>query len=365
MKVALVHDLLTQLGGAERVLDELLEIFPEAPVYTALYDETATEGRYAHIDIRPSFLQRLPRFWSYKWYLPLMPKAVENFDLSGYDLVFSDASAFAKGVFVPKNIPHICYCHTPTRYLWSESEDYIASIPYPRVIKWAARRYLTRMKAWDYQAAQRVSCFLANSKEVQRRIDKYYHRTAEIIYPPVDTNFFVPAPRPSRDYFLTAGRMEPYKCTGIVLQAFQNSGQKLKVAGAGSRLAEFKRLYNSSNIEFLGRVSDLKLRELYQNATALIFPALEDAGMMMVEAMACGAPVIAYRAGGALEFISDGKTGKFFTAQTSAALSGALQGFRSEYYAVAALRAEAEKYSRQRFQAAISKVVERASSQKS
>lgn len=359
MKVALVHDLLTQLGGAERVLDCLLEMYPEAPVYTVLYDRKATAGRYERYDIRPSFLQNFPKAWSYKWYLPLMPRAVKSFDLRGYDLVLSDVSAFAKGVRVPAGTPHICYCHTPTRYLWSENEDYIASLPYPNFVKWGTRRYLAWMKQWDYQAAQKVSCFIANSREVQRRIEKSYHRDAAVVYPPVDTDFFSPKGDATRDYFLAAGRLEPYKRTEIVLGAFRDFKQPLKVAGSGGQLQKLERLYRAPNIQFLGRVSDTRLRALYQNAKAFIFPALEDAGMMVVEALACGTPVIAYQAGGALEFLREGITGKFFTPQNSAALLSVLKNFRCEDYASDRLRATALNYDRATFMSALAKIISR------
>jgi len=287
-----------------------------------------------------------------------MPLAIQSLVFSDYDLVLSDASAFAKGVNVPKNIPHICYCHTPTRYLWTEQQDYISSMPYPTAVKWGVRPLLGVLKKWDYQAAQRVSVFVANSYEVQQRITKYYGRKSEIVYPPVDTNFFTPAHVPSRDYYLTAGRQEPYKKTEIVLQAFVRFRLPLKVAGSGALMEKLKKTYKQTNIEFLGRVSDEKLRDLYQNAKAFIFPAKEDAGMMVVESQACGTPVIAYRAGGAMEFIEEGVTGAFFGQQNSEALIAVLKNFESSRFDPKTLRTSARKYDSAIFKKNLSGIIE-------
>jgi len=329
MKVALVHDFLTQLGGAERVLDVLLEIFPNSPVFTLVYDEKNTECRYKKADIKTGFLQKLPRKWSYKWYLPLMPWAIESFDFTGFDLVISDASAFAKGIKVLSPAKHFCYCHTPTRYLWTEQESYLNAVPYPKFIKTLAKPVLYWMKAWDFKAAQKVTRFIANSNEVRNRILKYYHRDSVVIYPPIDTVFFKPSRNPSREYYLAAGRMEPYKKIDLVLEAFTITGQPLIIAGSGSKFKDWKKRYPAKNIKFLGRVSDEELRDLYQNAKAFVFPAKEDAGMMIVEAQSCGTPVIAYNDGGAKEFVKTGLTGVFFEEQTPKSLIKALQNFET------------------------------------
>ena len=230
MKVALVHEFLTQLGGAERVLQAFHEMFPEAPIFTLIYDRQKTRGLFANWGIRTSFLQKIytPPFIppltkggrggvSYKWLMPLMPRAIEIFDFAGYDLVLSDSSAFAKGAMTKKPTVHICYCHTPTRYLWQDMENYVSSIKYHGLIKAAAKFYLkNHLKKWDYEAAQRPDFFIANSRTVQGRIKKYYNRDSEVIYPPVDTEFFRPLPsslsRPGegrgevepRQYYLTA-----------------------------------------------------------------------------------------------------------------------------------------------------------------
>ncbi len=324
MKVALVHEFLTQLGGAERVLQAFHEIFPKAPVYTLVYDEQKTHGIFAGYDVRPSFLGKLPVLSAnYKMALPLMPKAIENFKLDSYDLVLSDSSAFAKGVKTKRPTIHFCYCHTPTRYLWESMDEYVESLSYSNFLKWSVKPYLKYyLKGWDYSAAQRPDYLIANSKTVQERIKKYYNRDSVVIYPPVDTKFFTPnsyKPK-ANSYYFTASRLEPYKKIDLVIQAFNRLKLSLKVAGEGTQMQNLRRMAQN-NIEFLGRVSDEKLRELYCNATAFVFPAYEDAGIMVLEALACQTPVIGFAHGGTSEFIQDGKNGFLIREQTVDELS--------------------------------------------
>lgn len=323
MRVALVHEFLTQLGGAERVLGSFHEIFPEAPVFTLVYDRQKTRGLFEGWEIRTSFLQNLPEVpEKYKWYLPLMPRAIESFDFSKFDLVLSDSSAFAKGAITKKPTIHICYCHTPTRYLWQDMDGYMSNLKYPSIVKAAAKIYLKNyLRAWDYRAAQRPGFFIANSKTVQDRIKKNYNRDSEVIYPPVDTVFFSPSPDEGRvaegreGYYFTASRLESYKKIDLVVETFNELGWPLKVAGGGTETQSLKRKAKS-NIEFLGRVSDEGLRNLYRGAEAFIFPAEEDAGIMVLEALSCGTPVVAYGQGGAAEFIRDGENGLLMNEQS-------------------------------------------------
>ena len=359
MKIALVHDFLTQLGGAERVLDELIEMYPEADVYTLVYDKEKTFGRYTKINLKTSFIQRLPGgVKHYKWYVALMPLAIRSFDLSKYNLIISDASAFAKGVRITNRAKHICYCHTPTRYLWQMEKEYVSAMTYPWIVKLMVRPVLYFLRIWDYRAAQRVDLFIANSKEVQGRIKKYYGRESQIIYPPINTDFFRPANNPSRDYFLAVGRLEPYKKMDLVIRVFSDLGLALKVAGTGSQSLTLKSKILNPNIQFLGRVSDHELRALYQNAKAFIFPALEDAGMMILESLACGTPVIAYGAGGALEFIREGIDGEFFSEQSESSLKTALKNFDQSKYESSNLSNQALRYSRQVFRDKLKLVAE-------
>ncbi|MBI4054140.1 MAG: glycosyltransferase, partial [Candidatus Doudnabacteria bacterium] len=355
---ALVHDFLTQIGGAERVLEELHGIFPQAPVYTIVYDRQKTERRYEDWKIKTSWLQYLPGgVKRYKWFLALMPLAVTSWNFRNYDLIFSDSSAFVKGVKSAAGQPHICYCHTPTRYLWSDREKYVSSLPYPFFVKILLRPILAWLKKWDLKAATRPSVLIANSQEVKSRIKRFYGRDAPVLYPPVNTDFFdLPKNPPSRSFFLTVGRMEPYKKIEIALEACSRLGLPLKIVGTGSQLAKLKARFGRS-AEFLGRVSDEALKALYQNAKALIFPALEDAGMAVVEAMACGTPVLAYGAGGATEFVITGITGELFGEQSSADLAKTLMTFSQTKYSSMVLRERALLFSRVRFREKILKIV--------
>ncbi len=335
MKVALIHDHLAQAGGAEKVLKVLTEMFPEAPIYTLLYEKKNVDKNFAGRHIETSVIQRLPGgVKHYKWYLFFMPMAVEFFDLRDFDLVISDASAFAKGVITSPDTLHICYCHTPTRYLWSDAHQYLNELKYNKWMKKIISLTLGRLRLWDYAAAQRVDHFIANSATVQKRISKYYRRDSEIIYPPVETDKFKIADlsRQSRQerYFLLGCRLAPYKRADIVVQAFKalGDGFNLKIFGDGLDLPRLRRLAGgASNIEFLGRVDEDKKAELYANALAFINPQEEDFGITAVEAMAAGRPVLAYRRGGATETVIEDKTGLFFDEQTPAAVMALLRRF--------------------------------------
>ncbi|OGE82177.1 MAG: hypothetical protein A3B10_02205 [Candidatus Doudnabacteria bacterium RIFCSPLOWO2_01_FULL_44_21] len=355
MRIALVHEFLTQLGGAERVLENFLEIWPNAMVHVLIYDEKKTHGKFEQYQKRLSFLNNWPLARThYKLLLPFMTQAIESFKFDDFDLVISDSSAFAKGIKTDKL--HICYCHTPTRYLWTEAKSYLKAMPYPFFLKWAGSSVLPYLRRWDYKAAQRVNFFVANSENVRKRIGKYYQRDSVVIPPPVDNEFFRPVSE-KKDYFFTASRLEPYKKMEIVVGAFNVSGLKLKIAGTGSKLAALKKLAKS-NIEFLGRISDDELRRRYSEAQAFIFPAEEDAGIMILEANACGTPVIAYRAGGALESVIEGKTGEFFKEQSVEAIKTVVRNFDAKKYNAETIRQQAQQYDKKIFQKKIKEFVE-------
>ncbi|OGE84206.1 MAG: hypothetical protein A2846_02505 [Candidatus Doudnabacteria bacterium RIFCSPHIGHO2_01_FULL_49_9] len=354
MRVALVHEFLTQLGGAEKLLEVFHEMFPEAPVYTLFYDRQRTGGRFEGWDIRPSFLQNIPGALAhYKWFLPLMPRAIERFDLTGFDLVLSDSSAFAMGAKKSPNSTHICYCHTPTRYIWENHEEYIANLPYPKIVKMLAHIYIKNHQAsWDLATSKRPDFFIANSKTVQDRIKKYYGRNSTVIYPPVDTDFFTIGTGVKQEYFLTGSRLEPYKKIELVVEAFNELGLPLKVVGTGTEAESLKRKAKN-NIEFFGRVSDAELRALYQGARAFVFPALEDAGLMTLEALACGTPVIGLARGGTPEFVTDGKNGVLFENQTSEEIIAAVKRFESMSFDADKLRESALPFDKAKFKAHI------------
>ncbi len=315
MKVALVHDFLNQIGGGEKVLQSFHELFPKAPVFTLTYDPEETHHQFDNYDIRPSFIQKLPGgVKHYKWWLRMMPAAIEHLDLSKYDLILSDSSSFAKGVIPRTNALHICYCHTPTRFLWSDAHSYTEELNQSSIIKKIIPLVLNKLRVWDKEAASRVDSFIANSRYVAKRIKKYYQRDSTVIYPPVETSGY-PEETHCGAYYLIVSRLRPYKKVDLAIEAFNALQLPLKIIGIGE---EFENLKNISkpNIEFLGKVSDEEKKRLLANCRAFIHPQEEDFGISAVEAMAAGRPVIAYRVGGALETVKENETGLFFKEQT-------------------------------------------------
>ncbi len=360
MKVALIHDHLAQDGGAEKVLKVLADLYPQAPIYTLLYEKKQVDKYFSDRRIETSIIQRLPGgIRHYQWYMPFMPMAVEFFDLRHYDLVISDASAFAKGVITSADTLHICYCHTPTRYLWDYTHQYINELRYNKYFKKAISLVLNYIRIWDRQAADRVDAYIANSKTVKNRIRKYYKRDAVVIYPPVDTDKFKISDKQG-DYFLIGGRLAPYKRVDLVIKAFNVLGLPLKIFGSGVDSNRLRKLAgNNENIEFLGRVDRDELAGLYGGCQAFINPQEEDFGITTIEAMACGRPVIAFRKGGATETVIEGKTGVFFDMQTPEALVDAVNRFRELNFDASAIRAHAEKFSTERFKRELKDFIEK------
>lgn len=353
MKVALIHDHLAQDGGAEKVLQVLAGLFPDAPIYTLLYDKKQVDKYLPGRRIETSVIQRLPGgVRHYQWYLSFMPLAVEFFDLREFDLVISDTSSFAKGVITKPETLHISYCHTPTRYLWSDTHQYINELKYNKWLKKAISLVLNKIRIWDRLAADRVDLFIANSRTVQDRIAKYYRRVSTVIYPPVETERFSLADpsrlAPQDQYFLAGCRLAPYKRIDLAIKAFKELGPsyRLKIFGDGVDLPRLKKLAaGAHNIEFLGRVSEEEKAKLYQLAQAFINPQEEDFGITMVESMASGRPVIAYRKGGATETVIEGKTGLFFDEATPEALARVVKEFSSVDFDPRAIREQAERFS--------------------
>ena len=349
MRVALVHDWLNQMGGAENVLEALVDVFPNAPIYTSIYDPRRVSPAYRAWDIRPSWMNRLPGVGAHHlWYLPLYPLAFESFDLSGYDVVISNKSAFAHSVITPPETVHICYCLTPTRFLW----QYPAYRRREGIGRWAnalLQPILTWQRMFDRLAADRVDYFIAISREVQARIRKFYRRESVIIHPPVDTERFVPGDGPPEEYYLVVSRLIPYKRVDLAVQACTQLGVPLFVVGEGRDRKALERMAGPT-VRFLGRVSEQTLVQLMQRARAFIFPGLEDFGIAPVEAMACGRPVIAYAGGGALDTVIPGETGEFFHEQTPEALASVLATFDPGRYDPLRCRAQAERFATPVFQ---------------
>lgn len=361
MRVALIHDWLTNLAGSERVLLTMHDIYPDAPIYTSVFvpEEFPT---LAGADVRTSFLQRMPLARTRHQAFPMLRTvAFERFDLSGYDVVISSSHAEAKGVITRPETLHICYCYTPIRYYWSGYHHYLEN---PRFgvlnpLLRALLPYMTNyLRVWDRCAADRVDLFVAISEHVARRIRKYYRREADVIHPPVDTSWLRPSSR-VEDYFLLVGRLIPYKRADIAVQAFNRLGLPLKIAGTGSELESLRRMARP-NVEFLGRVGDAELGELYSHCAALIFPQEEDFGIVPLEAMAAGRPVIAYRAGGALETVVEGETGMFFDRQDAECLEEAVRNFDPGRFDPERARRQAALFDTSVFKEKFSTYVERA-----
>jgi len=347
MKIALVHDYLVQDGGAEKVLEVLQEIWPEAPTFVLFFDPQKMP-QFSNKDIRTSFLQHFPfATKKYQWYINFMPAATEHYDLRDFDVVVSSTSAFAKGILTRPDAIHICYCHTPTRYLWTDTHRYVQELRVPRFVKTLLPLLLSRLRLWDRQAADRVDVFIANSKTVAARIKKYYQKESEIVYPPVITTQFFISTKP-KTYFLTGGRLVAYKRYDLAIEAANKTGLPLKIFGTGPVEEDLKKIAGPT-IEFLGRVSEKEQRELYANAMAFIHPQEEDFGITPVEAMASGTPVIAYKKGGALETVVEGLTGQFFETQSVEELAKVMQTFDASAYNPYKIKEHAEMFCKRVF----------------
>jgi glycosyltransferase involved in cell wall biosynthesis len=356
MRVALVHDYLNQYGGAERVLERLHEMFPEAPIYTSIFDSAAMPASYQTMDIRTSFMQRLPGVMQrHQSYLPLYPLVFENFDLSGYDVVISNSSAWAKSVITEPDTLHVCYCLTPMRWAW-RYRDYVNRERLGRLARAALPPIMNYLRVWDASSAARVDAFVAISRAVAARIGKFYRRDATIIYPPVDTEAFQPRGEPG-DFFLVASRLIPYKRVDLVIDAFNILGLPLKIVGDGRDRASLQ-ASAASNVEFLGRVTDAELHDLYARCRAFVFPGEEDFGIAPVEAQACGRPVVAFGAGGALDTVVDGQTGVHFHEQTVGALAEAVRRIDRQDWDSDLIRANAERFSTTEFKRSLVELIE-------
>jgi glycosyltransferase involved in cell wall biosynthesis len=350
MPLALIHDWLNQLGGAEDVLECLAGLFPEAPIYTSIYWRDRMPAAYRQWPIRVSFMDRLPGVYRHHQpYLPLYPLAFERFDLAGFDLVLSNKSGFCHGVRPAPGALHVCYCLTPTRYVW-DFDAYAGREGLGPAVRLALRPMLRWLRRWDHAAAQRVDHFVAISTEVQRRIARFYGRESVIIYPPVDTTRFAAAAAQSApgDYYLSLGRLVPYKRVDLAVQACTVLKLPLLVGGDGRDRARLERLAGPT-VKFLGRVPDADLPALVAGCRAFIFPGLEDFGITSVQALAAGRPVIALAGGGALDIVQDGVNGVLFPAPEVDDLRAALERFERLSFDPAALRRSAERFDRERF----------------
>lgn len=357
MKVAIVHYWLVNMRGGEKVLEALCQLYPQADIFTHVVDESMLSPILRRHRIYTTFVNRLPgarRY--YQWYLPLMPLALEQLDLSAYDLVISSESGPAKGVIVGPNTRHICYCHSPMRYLWDMYNEYLngASLPV-RCLFPVLAHYL---RIWDRQSAQGVDQFIANSNFIAKRIAKYYRREAFVIHPPVAVEDFYIADRVD-DYYLLFGQLVKYKRADLAIEALNRLGKPLLVIGDGEMLPQLK-LMAKANIRFLGKQPFEQVRHHLAHCKALIFPGMEDFGIVPVEAMASGRPVIAFAAGGALETVVDQETGVFFAEQTPESLVSAIETFETsqDRFRPELIRRHAEQFSVNKFKERLNHFIE-------
>jgi len=361
-KIAFIHDWLVEFGGAEQVLAALLEVWPEAPIYTIVYDPDGPCGQLlAGKRVVTSFIQNFPGApRRYRSYLAFMPMAIEQLDLRAYDILLSLSYSVAHGVLPQNHQLHINYIHLPARYAWHQFHDYLSYPSFPTGIKsWLARLTLHYLRIWDTAAAQRVDEFVANSRWTAQNVWRYYRRDAQVIYPPVDIGLFEPAAE-KKDYYLSVSRLVPYKRVDLIVKAFTAMPEKrLLVIGDGPELSQVRKLAGD-NVQFLGYQPAPATAQHMKSARALVYAALEDFGIAPVEAQACGTPVIAYGKAGALETVIDGKTGVLFHEQTVESLIEAVRIFDSGDIAFnpAELRSNAERFAKKRFQQEMQSYIE-------
>ncbi|MFA6918162.1 MAG: glycosyltransferase [Candidatus Gracilibacteria bacterium] len=352
MKVAIVHDFLLKLGGAERVVKALADMFPKAPIYTLLYDEEKVGKVFPKERIRTSFLQKYPAFIRkrYRYLIPKMPRAIEELDFEGFDLVISSNTAFSHGIITPLQTKHVCYCHAPMRYAWDWVNEYQKENNISGLKKILYAPILKQLREWDKIAGDRPHSYIANSKNVQKRIKKYYRMDSSVVYPPVDIDKFATS-RTNAGYFLIVSTLTPYKKIDLAVQLFNKIGRKLVIIGDGPH-KEYLQNIAADNIEFLGFKDDATVIEYMKNCRAFIFPGEEDFGITPVEAMACGKPVLAYAKGGCLETVVEGQTGEFFYEPTVESMEDGLARlmYNEIFYKPRNIRLHSQQFSREIFE---------------
>ncbi|PIR54780.1 glycosyltransferase family 4 protein [Candidatus Peregrinibacteria bacterium CG10_big_fil_rev_8_21_14_0_10_36_19] len=347
-KIALVFDWTTTRGGAEKVNLTLHKMFPNAPIFTSIYNEKNLP-EFKEAAIKTSFIQKLPfAKTKHQMYLNLMPYAYESFDLSSYDIVISSSHSCAKGIITKPETMHICYCHTPMRYAWDNWHTYISDYKINPLIKYIGKRKMHKLRMWDKISAERVDHFIANSSTTKKRIEKYYRKNSEIIFPPIETKNFTIAEE-TKGYFLAVGRLTPYKKFDLIIETFNQIGLPLKIVGSGISEQDLRKQANS-NIEFLGQVNEKTLRKLYSEAEALIFPQIEDFGITALESLASGRPVIALNEGGAKDSLTN-ENAVFFEKQTPTHLKEAIEKFQKtkNQYKPENLKKYSEKFEEEEF----------------
>jgi glycosyltransferase involved in cell wall biosynthesis len=355
-KIAIITDWLTNYGGAESVISAFHDLFPDAPIYTTMYKPDKMRELGNLKNIHTSWLNKIP-FVKHQWLLGQMPTAIEMFDLDEYDIVLSSCHSVSKGVITKPETLHICYCHTPMRYAW-ESWDFETRLKkFPKLLHGIIRKQIKKIKEWDYCAAQRPDEYIANSSYIANQIKKYYSRDSYVIYPPVHTEKFISAANPSNDFYLAVGRLIPYKKFDLIVETFNKLEYPLKIVGIGPDYKKIKQLAKP-NVEILGNVNDSELTELYANCKAFIFPQIEDAGIVPLEAMSAGRPVIALNHGGSMDSMKEGVTGVSFKEQTVQSLEDAVRRFEKMKFDSQKIRKHAEEFDVEKFKEKIKSYIE-------
>lgn len=355
-RVALIHDWLNGMRGGEKVLEAILDLFPQADIFTLFLEKDKVSEKINSHKIFVSTLN--DRKWirkRYRSFLPLFPKAIESFDLKGYDLIISSSHCVAKGVITDPDSVHISYIHSPMRYIWDQYYEYFGDI---RGIKGRLISYfVSKLRVWDVTSSARVDVFIANSSFIKRRIKKFYRRNARVINPPVDTEFFTVDDNSKDDYYLTVTAMVPYKRVDILVKSFNISGKKLIIVGSGPDLKSLKNIAKK-NIEFRNGISKEELRLLYRNAKAFVFAGIEDFGMVFVEALACGTPIIAYGKGGILDIVDDKINGILYNEQSVESFLNAIKLADTVAFKRDLIRKNCLKFSEKNFKEQIKSFIE-------
>lgn len=348
IKIAIAHDYLNQMGGAERVVEVFHKMYPNAPIYTTILDESKLLTGLKKADIKTTWMQKIPGVLKYfKLFFWLFPFAVRSINLKDYDLIISSSSAYAKGIKKGKHTTHICYCHTPMRFAW-DYDNYMKDIKIPDLLKFITKLLIMPLRFWDKKTARNVDYYIANSSIVEERINKIYDVTARKIYPPVNISRFKEISTTHDNYFIVVSRLVSYKRIDLAVKVCTKMKKRLLVIGDGP---DRKRLESIAGptIEFLGRISDEEVEKYMKNCKAFIFPGLEDFGITPLEVNACGRPVVAFKAGGALDTIKEGINGAFFSHQTVNSLEEVIDNFDSYKWDSELIKRHAEKFSEERF----------------
>ena len=359
MKIALVHDFLGKYGGAERTLKVLADMYPQAPIYTLLYDEKTCGEAFPKERVRASYVNKLPNFIKkrQKFLLSMLPKAIESFDLSEYDLVISSSGAFSHGALTSSNTKHICYCHSPMRYSWDYTHQYLVEHDIKGFAAFLVNGILHKVREWDQAAADRPDFYIANSQHVRNRIRKYYRTDAPVLYPPVEVKRFK-ARKEHNDYYLIVSTLSTFKKVDLAVKLFNKIGKPLVIIGTGHHYDYLKSIA-APNVVLLGYKDDKTVNEYMENCRAFIFPGEEDFGIAPLEAMACGKPVLAFGKGGALETVLPGVTGEIFYDQTLASMEDGLGRLiiNEPNYNAEKIRRHALEFSREKFEEKFKKMV--------